>query len=1277
MTDRSVVVRLTAIVGQYVAGMQRAAAATTAVARQSQTAATSASQAYTRQGGSWDRMSKGMAIAGGALALGIGAAVKTSMDFDKAMSGVRANVEATPAQFEALTKNVRSAGTEFGFTATESAGAAEELAKAGLTTADIMGGALTGALTLAAAGGVSAGEAAETAAMSMSMFGLKAGDVGRIADVLANGANQSTASIGSLSQGLQQGGNVAAAFGLTLEDTVATLAMFDQNGLKGSDAGTSLKTMLSALAKPSKQAAAAMSELGIETFDASGKFIGMSALQEQLKTKMSGLTQEQRNQAMATIFGSDAMRAANVLFKDTKGFDTWKDGVSKAGTAAENARTRLDNLSGDLNKLKSALANAAISGAGAASTFLRPIAQGATEALKALAGLPEGVQTVGVGLGILAAGGLLAAAGVVKAVGFIRTLNTEMRAGVAATRAYAASQVTARGATLAAAQAQAVQAAAMGATRAQAGGLAAANLAAIASTTRFTAAGAAVVTTASGMAVMMGRVGTAIALLGARIPTIAAMQAAYVGAAVGATRFATAQGAVAATSAGATGAMKGLAGAAAVVALAYGSIKIGDWAAEASVADVKTSELASSMASLKSGTAAGGIADLFRENGSSISVFGKQIGASREEVVTTSDVVKRFKQDIDAAFGGNALDKFARWTRLDGGASGAAKKQIQELDKALVSLIQTGKSAQAKEIFAQLTKGMSPEQVEQAKKALSGYSAEIAKVKDATPPAASATKQAADSIELMGSKSQQAKDDVDSLSKALKGLGSDQLDVRQAARDYQAAIDDATKSIQENGRTLDKNTEQGRANGSNLDKIASQTTSWAGAQVQLTGSMSQANAILAAGKQQYVDMAVAMGQPRAQAQALADSLFKLPPSVSSSVQVDGLGDAVYKLNQAGDLVVQLQGRSVTIPADAPNAANTASLLYGIAGAVTDTQGQSVTIPTAAINSEATRTQLMGIQGARKNADGSVTIPTSALNAATTIGLLSTMGRVAVDADGKKVVIPASTPNAPGVISLIKQIRGAQVTTDGKSVTIRSSAPMAVDTKAKIDRINGARVSADRKSVTISSSAPGAAEAAAKILGAGRAADQVNGKRSTITITTRQVNEVVNIAKNFFGNAAGGISPGEGIARMAAGGVRPAMMADQPILWAEAGPEAYIPLGAARRHAPRTRDIFERTADVLGYDVKRRAADGYMTAPAYRSEWARAMPVSGASTVRVEGGGLTAADRAALQRNTESNERAAKAYQQMLAVLPGAIKDGMAGRDRDQAWRQRLAVKGGR
>lgn len=1192
MADRSVVIRLIANVGSYVAGMTRAGAATAAVGRQAQVGMAQASTAFTRAGGNVDKLAKGAAIGGAALAVGLGAAVKASADFDDRMAKVRANVDLNGVSFDKLTAAVKTQGTQFGFTAMESADAADDLAKAGLNASQIIGGGLVGSLTLAAAGNISAGDAAETAATAMTMFGLSAKDIPHIADLLAAGADKSTASVGSLSEGLMEGGSLAHLMGVSIEDTTAVLAEFDQSGLKGAKAGNALKTMFQNLLDPTKKQQETMDQLGLSFFDANGKFIGLSATAGQLQDKLGGLTDQQRNAALSILFGARSIQAANILYKDgAAGVKSWEHNVNASGFAAENARKKMDSLKGDLNKLKSAVIELAINGGAAATTFLRPLASGATHLLSGISALPAPILTVGTGLLTLSAGGLLAAAAAIKITSAVRGTIVQLGAARAAVVTYTGAQVAARGAAISLAETEAIR-----------------NGVILASARAFNAEGAALMTLATGQRIALGTVGTSVALMGrTAIPTLGAVQVAYYGASGAAAKFA-------ATSKAALVGFGKFAGITAVAAaLAYGLKELNDYVARSQVADVQTKKLAASMSSLSSGTATGGLADLFRESGSSISLWGHQLGAGREQVVSTSDVVSRFKDDLDT-LNLSGFKKGLNYIGLWGGNSSAASKQVKQLDDALVQMIKSGNSAGAKKAFDQLTKGMNPEQIAEAKKALSGYTSAIGHVADKAKPAESATKSTADAIAAMGKKSKDSQEDVEALTNAIKGLGDAQLGARGSARSYQAAIDDATDSLKKNGQTLDITTAKGRDNQEKLDGIASATTDWASSQYKLTNSMSQANAILDTGKKQYVDMAVNMGMNRQQAKLLADQLFRMPASVDTSVSIDGGDEAIYKVDKLGNLVVSVSGRKIVIPASAPNAEQTAKVLYSVKDAATNAAGTAVKIPASVIHSHETLDALLGIKGARLNADGSVAIPTSALNAKQTTDLLSHLGRVAVDADGKSVIIPASTPNAPAVISLIKQIHGAQVSANGKKVVITSSAPLAADTKAKIDRIRGAQVSADGRHVTINSSVPNYGTVLSEIQSLLSAAHD-----KSFTITANYVNHVTNtvenIGKSILGHADGALYGTNGVRRMAQGGIKhQAAISTQPILWGEAGPELYAPLTHDSR-AARAKKLISAGADFYGYDMVKRA-QGSITG--VRSDWARATPVQTAPTVIFQG-----------------------------------------------------------
>ncbi len=340
---------------------------------------------------------------GGLLVLSAGVAVAAYARFEKQMSAVAAVTGATSAELDVLADSAIRAGASTAFSATEAAKAQTELAKVGISTADILGGALTGSLNLAAAGGVDLARAAEVAGQAMKIFSLQGRDVGQIADALANGANQSAADVEQLAQALSQGGLVAAQTGLDLQDSVGVLAAFADNALIGSDAGTSFKTMLQRLTPQSDEAAREMERLGINAFDASGEFVGITALAGQLQDSLGGLTTEQRNASLSIIFGSDAVRAANVLYSEgARGIAGYIDGVSQVGTAALTAATQLDNLLGDLEALKGAVETALIQNGEGANGVLREMVQNLTDATRWYTELDPSVRQAGTQLALIA-----------------------------------------------------------------------------------------------------------------------------------------------------------------------------------------------------------------------------------------------------------------------------------------------------------------------------------------------------------------------------------------------------------------------------------------------------------------------------------------------------------------------------------------------------------------------------------------------------------------------------------------------------------------------------------------------------------------------------------------------------------------------------------------------------------------------------------------------------------------------------------------------------------
>jgi TP901 family phage tail tape measure protein len=369
---RSVSVRLDANVSGYIAKMNSAGAATAAAMGKADKSVAGHSKGLAVMG-------KAAAVGGlGLVALG-GYAVKTAANFDASMSKVEAATGKGGKSLDALRKAAIDAGAKTVFSASEAAGGIENLAKAGVSTQNILGGGLRGALDLAAAGELQVSDAAEIAATALTQFKLKGSDIPHVADLLAAGAGKAQGEVTDLAAALNQAGLVAAGSGLSIEETTGTLAAFASAGLTGSDAGTSFKTMLQRLQAPVGAGAKEMERLNISAYDAQGNLIGMSKVADQLRDRLHGMTGEQRDAALATIFGSDAVRAARVLYdQGGRGIDKWTKAVDDQGFAARTAGTRLNNLKGDLEQLGGSFETAMIKLGSGAQSPLRGVVQDIT-----------------------------------------------------------------------------------------------------------------------------------------------------------------------------------------------------------------------------------------------------------------------------------------------------------------------------------------------------------------------------------------------------------------------------------------------------------------------------------------------------------------------------------------------------------------------------------------------------------------------------------------------------------------------------------------------------------------------------------------------------------------------------------------------------------------------------------------------------------------------------------------------------------------------------------
>ena len=397
-----------------------------------------------------ERMRRGLDQLGGnagrmGLALGGAFAVVATKaaNFEQSMSFVQAATHETAQNMDALRQAALDAGQQTAFSATEAAGAIEELAKAGVSTQSILNGGLNGALDLAAAGGLDVAKAAEAAASAMTQFRLEGSDVPHIADLLAAGAGKAQGSVEDMSMALNQSGLVAAQTGLSIEETTGALSAFASAGLVGSDSGTAFKTMLQALTPSSKEAAKLMDELGISAYDSQGNFVGLAKFAGSLKEGLSDLSVEQQNAALKTIFGSDAVRAASVLYEQgAEGIQSWIDKTNDAGYASETAAIRMDNLKGDLEQLGGALETLFIGAGDGQTGFLRELTQGVTDFVNALNNLPGPIKSaLGslVGLAALGAGGFWFTAKAVSTIANTRQALADLGIEAGGTRSRLAS----------------------------------------------------------------------------------------------------------------------------------------------------------------------------------------------------------------------------------------------------------------------------------------------------------------------------------------------------------------------------------------------------------------------------------------------------------------------------------------------------------------------------------------------------------------------------------------------------------------------------------------------------------------------------------------------------------------------------------------------------------------------------------------------------------------------------------------------------------------------
>lgn len=314
--------------------------------------------------------------------VGIGvASAKTAIDFEAQMDRVGAIADATAGDMKNLSDTALELGANTSKSASEVAKGMEELAAMGFTATEIIG-AMPGVISAAEASGSDMAQTAEVMASTLNIFSLKASDAGKVADVLAKTANVSAASLTDMQYALKYAGPPAAALGVSLEELSAGIGIMTNAGMKGEQAGTTLRGALLGLLDPSEENSKMMDRMGIAITDNNGNFVGLSKLIDNLSKSMEGQTETQKAATISALVGKEAVSGMLSLMKaGPSTIDKMTKSLKESGGASEEAAKKMrDNLKGSLDELGGSLETAAIT----IGTALTPTIKAASETIKNL-----------------------------------------------------------------------------------------------------------------------------------------------------------------------------------------------------------------------------------------------------------------------------------------------------------------------------------------------------------------------------------------------------------------------------------------------------------------------------------------------------------------------------------------------------------------------------------------------------------------------------------------------------------------------------------------------------------------------------------------------------------------------------------------------------------------------------------------------------------------------------------------------------------------------------
>lgn len=316
------------------------------------------------------------------VSLGLTDTINTQKDFEAAMSQVQATSGADDSELEQLTKKAEEMGATTKFTASDSAEAMNYMAMAGWKTEDMLDG-ITGIMNLAAAANEDLGTTSDIVTDALTAFGMSASDSGHFADVLAQASANANTNVSMLGESFKYVAPVAGAMKYSVEDVSLALGLMANASIKGSQAGTSLKTSIANMAAPTDKMQGAMDKYGISLTKRNGEMKSFKEVLDMLRANLGGLSETEQTAAASTIFGKEAMAGMLAIINaSTADYEKLTQAIYNADGATEKmANTQLDNLSGSITLLQSAVDGVKIRFGKRLNPYVRSVAEGLTAAM--------------------------------------------------------------------------------------------------------------------------------------------------------------------------------------------------------------------------------------------------------------------------------------------------------------------------------------------------------------------------------------------------------------------------------------------------------------------------------------------------------------------------------------------------------------------------------------------------------------------------------------------------------------------------------------------------------------------------------------------------------------------------------------------------------------------------------------------------------------------------------------------------------------------------------